>query len=78
MSRPRRFGKSFAAQMLCAYYDRSCDSSVLFGDLEIAKARSFSEHLNKYDVIYLNMTDILGETTPSDLVPYVRRISCAS
>ncbi|MDE6516940.1 MAG: AAA family ATPase, partial [Acetatifactor sp.] len=30
VSRPRRFGKSFAAQMLCAYYDRSCDSSGLF------------------------------------------------
>ena len=25
VSRPRRFGKSFAAQMLCAYYDKSCD-----------------------------------------------------
>lgn len=36
ISRPRRFGKSFAAQMLCAYYDRSCDSAVLFGDLEAA------------------------------------------
>lgn len=36
VSRPRRFGKSFAAQMLCAYYDRTCDSSVLFRDLVIA------------------------------------------
>lgn len=26
ISRPRRFGKSFAAQMLCAYYDKFCDS----------------------------------------------------
>ncbi len=29
-SRPRRFGKSFAAKMLCAYYDKSCDSRSLF------------------------------------------------
>lgn len=29
VSRPRRFGKSYAAQMLCAYYDKSCDSSEL-------------------------------------------------
>ena len=28
LSRPRRFGKSFAAKMLCAYYDKTCDSSV--------------------------------------------------
>ncbi len=30
MSRPRRFGKSYAAQMLCAYYDKSCKSDQLF------------------------------------------------
>lgn len=36
VSRPRRFGKSFATQMLCAYYDKSCDSRELFCDLEIA------------------------------------------
>ena len=30
VSRPRRFGKSFAAKMLCAYYDKSCDSRELF------------------------------------------------
>ena len=37
ISRPRRFGKSFAAQMLCAYYDKTCDSADLFEDLIIAK-----------------------------------------
>lgn len=36
VSRPRRFGKSFATQMLCAYYDRTCDSAPLFDDLTIA------------------------------------------
>ena len=34
ISRPRRFGKSFAAQMLCAYYDKRCDASALLEDLE--------------------------------------------
>ena len=34
VSRPRRFGKSFAAKMLCAYYDKSCDSKALFEGLE--------------------------------------------
>ena len=56
VSRPRRFGKSFAAKMLCAYYDKSCDSKELFEDLEIAKAPSFEAHLNQYDVIYLDIT----------------------
>ncbi|MBR1932323.1 MAG: AAA family ATPase, partial [Prevotella sp.] len=33
VSRCRRFGKSMAAKMLCAYYDQSCDSRQLFADL---------------------------------------------
>ena len=37
ISRPRRFGKSYAAKMLCAYYDCSCDSRALFDDKEIAE-----------------------------------------
>lgn len=56
VSRPRRFGKSFATQMLCAYYDKSCDSRDLFCDLKIAKDPMYEEFLNKYDVIYLDIT----------------------
>ncbi|MCF0184527.1 MAG: AAA family ATPase, partial [Bacteroidaceae bacterium] len=35
VSRCRRFGKSMAAEMLSAYYDKSCDSRELFRGLEI-------------------------------------------
>lgn len=56
VSRPRRFGKSFAAKMLCAYYDKSCDSRNLFADLEISDDSSFEKYINKYDVIYLDIT----------------------
>ena len=56
VSRPRRFGKSFAAKMLCAYYDKSCDSHGLFEGLDISKDDSFEKYLNKYDVIYLDIT----------------------
>ncbi len=55
VSRCRRFGKSMAAKMLCAYYDRSCDSRSLFADLQAAQDPSFEKHLNKYPVIYLDM-----------------------
>ena len=63
ISRPRRFGKSFAAQMLCAYYDKTCDSSELFDDLKIAahNRESYEKYRNKYDVIYLDITNIIGE-----------------
>ena len=72
VTRCRRFGKSMAAKMLCAYYDHSCDSRQLFADLEIAHDPSFEEHLNKYPVIYL---DITGFTTryhsDDDIVKYI-------
>ncbi|MCD8123471.1 MAG: AAA family ATPase, partial [Lachnospiraceae bacterium] len=71
-SRPRRFGKSFAAKMLCAYYDRSCDSRPLFEGLEISKKDSFEAHLNKYDVIYLDITWFVSTT--DDINQVVRDI----
>ena len=57
VSRCRRFGKSLAAKMLCAYYDHSCDSRGLFSDLKITQDPSFEKHLNKYPVIYVDMSD---------------------
>lgn len=73
ISRPRRFGKSFAAQMLCAYYDRSCDSAALFDDLEIAQSGEYRKYLNQYDVIYLDMTNIISEAGKGEIVPYIRK-----
>ncbi|MBO5753220.1 MAG: AAA family ATPase, partial [Proteobacteria bacterium] len=61
ISRPRRFGKSYAAQMLCAYYCVECDSAPLFDDLEIAKDASYKVHLNQYNVIALDIADIIGK-----------------
>ncbi len=60
VSRPRRFGKSFGAKMLCAYYCNGCDAYDLFKDLKIAKDPSFKTHLNKHDVVYLDMTFFLS------------------
>ena len=54
VSRPRRFGKSVAAKMIYAYYDRKSDSKPLFDDLEISKSESFAKHLNKYPTIYID------------------------
>ena len=58
VSRPRRFGKSFAAQMLCAYYDKTCDSARLFDGKAISSSAGYREHLNRYDVIYIDMTGV--------------------
>ena len=58
--RPRRFGKSYAANMLTAYYDCSCDSHGLFDDKLIAGTSDYEEHLNKYNVICLDITGFIS------------------
>ncbi|MCL2323143.1 MAG: ATP-binding protein [Oscillospiraceae bacterium] len=62
ISRPRRFGKTMAAEMLTAYYSCGSDSSDMFANLKIAKDPSYKKHLNKYNVIFLNMQDFLSES----------------
>lgn len=68
VSRCRRFGKSMAAQMLQAYYDRSCDSRELFQDLKIAQDASFEQHLNKYPVVYIDMTRFATSKSGNSIV----------
>ena len=62
VSRPRRFGKSMAADMVSAYYDRSIDSADLFRNLQIARDASYDKFRNQYDVIKINMQEFLSRT----------------
>lgn len=62
ISRPRRFGKSYAAQMLCAYYDKTCDSHVLFDKYVISKDKTYEEHINKYNVISIDVTGFISNS----------------
>ena len=66
VSRPRRFGKSTNLAMLAAYYSRGCNSRDLFEKLSIAKDKTYSDNLNKYNVIYINMQDFLSESESID------------
>ncbi len=59
VTRARRFGKSVAVKMLNAYYDRSCDSRPLFEELKIGRKPDFDKYLNRYPVLYLDMTDFV-------------------
>lgn len=75
VSRPRRFGKSMAANMLAAYYDRECDSRELFADKVISRSDDYEEYRNQYDVIFLNIQQILiGAGDPEMVVPYLQKV----
>ena len=73
VSRPRRFGKSFAAKMLSAYYDKSCDSHNLFNGLSIAGDESYEKYINKYNVVYLDITSfIFAAKSPDEIVDLIQ------
>lgn len=72
VSRPRRFGKSMAANMLTAYYSRGCDSRELFSKYRISQSDDFTKHLNQYDTIFLNIQEFLSRS--SDIRGLIERI----
>ena len=73
-SRPRRFGKSYAANMLAAYYSKGADSENMFSGLEISKKEDFRTHLNQYDVIHIDIQWFLANCTNVDkIVPFITK-----
>ena len=68
VSRPRRFGKTMAADMICAYYDREAKSRELFEKRLLAKCEpiiarnqtlTWDGYLGHFDVIRIVMTDFI-------------------
>ena len=72
VSRPRRFGKTMAADMICAYYDREAKSRDLFEERLLAKCEpiiagnqtiTWDGYLGHFDVIRIVMTKFLKKNT---------------
>jgi len=60
-----------ALKMLAAYYSCGCDSWDLFKGLKIEEDPAFVEHLNRYDVICLNMQQFLIEAKNGEVTEYL-------
>ena len=73
VSRPRRFGKSMAGNMLAAYYSKGCDSRELFNDLKIAHDKSYEEYLNKLNVIKIDMNAMYNNSHGKDVVSVIHQ-----
>ena len=74
VSRARRFGKSYAAQMVAAYYSTGCDSEDLFSDLKISKDISYREHINKYNVLFLDIAGFFCGIGPGELASNIATV----
>lgn len=72
VTRPRRFGKSIMANMVGAFFGKDMDASGLFGNLAIAKSKSYEKHLNKHNMIFIDFSRVLREYT--SYKQYVARI----
>ncbi len=71
-SRPRRFGKSITADMITAYYSKTCDSEKMFSNLQIGKSKDFKKHLNQYDVIHLDIQWCIEPAeSPEKVISYI-------
>ena len=73
VSRPRRFGKTTDAEMICAYYDREAESERLFHSLKYFEKESFSDFMGKFDVIHLNMIQFMKEKEADQMVKTICR-----
>ena len=73
ISRPRRFGKTIASEMLCAYYSRGCDARALFSPLKIASDPSFEEKMNRFHVIKIDMNSEYQNAT--DKIQMLNRLT---
>ena len=60
--------------MLTAYYSRGCDSQKLFENLSISRTREFKTHLNKYNVIHLDIAYLRSQLKNAmDTVAYLQK-----
>ena len=76
LSHARRFGKSHAAGMIDAYYSLGSDSTSLFEDTKIAESDDFKKHMNKYNVIHLDISsfwDFYKDNIVEKIVEYIYR-----
>ena len=64
-------GKSYVRivdNMLAAYYSKGADSGQMFSGLKISKDADFRKHLNKYDVLHIDIQWFLANCEDADKV----------
>ena len=70
LTRPRRFGKTVMANMIAAYFGKAESTKKIFDPLAVSKSETYSIHLNKHDIIYIDFSE-----TPKNCQTYLQYIS---
>ena len=58
ITRPRRFGKSVAANMIACFFSRECRAEDIFDRLRIAQTDSYRSNVGKHDVIFISFNEL--------------------
>ena len=67
LSRPRRFGKSMAGNMISAYYSKGCDTREVFSQMKLGQEPGFDKYLNNFNVIKLDLNELYQKSKTEDL-----------
>ena len=67
LSRPRRFGKSMAGNMISAYYSKGCDTREVFSQMKLGQEPGFDKYLNRFNVIKLDLNELYQKSKIEDL-----------
>ena len=67
ISRPRRFGKSMAGNMISAYYSKGCDTRDIFSQMKLGQCPDYDKYLNKFNVIKLDLNELYQKSQTEDL-----------
>lgn len=70
--RPRRFGKTIAANMVASYFGKGYDSHYLFDGLKVSSDRLYEKHLNSHNVISITCSEMPRDC--HDYRQYIDRI----
>ena len=55
VSRPRRFGKTIATDIISSYYSKGCNSREIFSKLKFGQDEDFESKLNKFNFIKIDL-----------------------
>ena len=70
VTRPRRFGKTMAGNMISAYYSKKANSRPILEKLKFAQSPDFETHLNAFNVIKFDVNGFYSNSNhDEDIVP---------
>lgn len=72
ITRPRRFGKTVAANMIAAFFSKGCNAGDIFDTLRIAESDGYEEYRNRFPVIHISFHEL--DRACSSYEDYIGRI----